>query len=138
MSTEDFQGKTAIVTGATRGIGYAIANALAMRGATVAFNHHSRGDLADELIDAERPLERQDHAVDPAPHDPVPARPVPQAAEEHRGHQGEVGARGPVSAAAERDEEVIAQETRQADVPAPPESSYAVGLVRREKINRQT
>ncbi len=46
----DFSGKVAIVTGATRGVGRAIATALAARGATVAFNYLSREDLAVALV----------------------------------------------------------------------------------------
>ncbi len=41
-----FEGKTAIVTGATRGIGRAIALELARRGCNVAFNYAGRHDLA--------------------------------------------------------------------------------------------
>ncbi|MFN7951712.1 MAG: 3-oxoacyl-[acyl-carrier-protein] reductase [bacterium] len=46
----DFAGKVAIVTGATRGVGRAIALALGARGATVAFNYLSRDDLASALV----------------------------------------------------------------------------------------
>lgn len=48
-STKPFSGKTAIVTGATRGIGRAIALELARHGADVAFNYASSAGAADEL-----------------------------------------------------------------------------------------
>jgi 3-oxoacyl-[acyl-carrier protein] reductase len=48
-STKPFSGKVAIVTGATRGIGRAIALELARRGADVAFNYASSAHAADEL-----------------------------------------------------------------------------------------
>lgn len=48
-STKIFSGKVAIITGATRGIGRAIALELARRGADVAFNYASSAAAADEL-----------------------------------------------------------------------------------------
>lgn len=48
-STKSFSGKAVIVTGATRGIGRAIALELAQRGADVAFNYASSAGAADEL-----------------------------------------------------------------------------------------
>ncbi len=48
-SDEPFSGKSAIVTGATRGIGRAIAVELARRGANVAFNYAQSVDAADTL-----------------------------------------------------------------------------------------
>jgi len=44
-----FSGRTAIVTGATRGIGRSIAVELAMRGADVAFNYARSAEAANEL-----------------------------------------------------------------------------------------
>lgn len=48
-STKPFSGKVAIVTGATRGIGRAIALELARRGADVAFNYASSAHAAETL-----------------------------------------------------------------------------------------
>ena len=49
MSEKQFEGKSAIVTGATRGIGKAIALELAKRGANVAFNYAKSADEAAKL-----------------------------------------------------------------------------------------
>ncbi len=49
-----FSGKTAIVTGASRGIGRAIAVTLAGEGANVVVNYNARRDAADEVADAVR------------------------------------------------------------------------------------
>ena len=46
---KQFTGRTAIVTGATRGIGRAIALELARRGADIAFNYAKSADAADTL-----------------------------------------------------------------------------------------
>lgn len=49
MSEKQFSGKSAIVTGATRGIGRAVALELAKRGANVAFNFAKSQEEADKL-----------------------------------------------------------------------------------------
>ena len=49
MSEKQFEGKSAIVTGGTRGIGKAIALELARRGANVAFNYSKSADEAKKL-----------------------------------------------------------------------------------------
>ncbi|HEY0048210.1 MAG TPA: 3-oxoacyl-[acyl-carrier-protein] reductase [Pyrinomonadaceae bacterium] len=49
MSEKQFSGKSAIVTGATRGIGKAIALELARRGANVAFNYARSADEAEKM-----------------------------------------------------------------------------------------
>ncbi len=49
MNEKQFEGKTAIVTGGTRGIGKAIVLELARRGANVAFNYSKSVDEAEKL-----------------------------------------------------------------------------------------
>ena len=46
----EFEGRSAIVTGGSRGIGRAIARELALRGAKVAFNFTRNREMADELV----------------------------------------------------------------------------------------
>ena len=49
MSEKQFEGKSAIVTGATRGIGKAIVLELAKRGCNVAFNYASSAEAAEKI-----------------------------------------------------------------------------------------
>jgi 3-oxoacyl-[acyl-carrier protein] reductase len=49
MSEKQFEGKSAIVTGATRGIGKGIALELAKRGCNIAFNYSKSAEEADKL-----------------------------------------------------------------------------------------
>jgi 3-oxoacyl-[acyl-carrier protein] reductase len=49
LSEKQFDGKSAIVTGATRGIGKAIVQELAKRGCSVAFNYSKSAEEADRL-----------------------------------------------------------------------------------------
>lgn len=44
-STGDLRGKTALITGASRGIGFAIASALAKEGVNIAVNSRSAANL---------------------------------------------------------------------------------------------
>jgi 3-oxoacyl-[acyl-carrier protein] reductase len=46
----EFQGKAAIVTGGSRGIGRAIVKELASRGASVAFSYSRNQEMADQLV----------------------------------------------------------------------------------------
>ncbi len=54
MSSPDFHGRIALVTGGSRGIGAAIAIALADAGADVAVNYRERADAASKVADAVR------------------------------------------------------------------------------------
>src|SRR5881394_2693213 len=49
MSEKQFEGKAAIVTGGTRGIGKSIVTELAKRGCNVAFNYSKSADEAEKL-----------------------------------------------------------------------------------------
>ncbi|MDZ7713072.1 MAG: glucose 1-dehydrogenase [Rhodovibrio sp.] len=51
MSDQKLSGKTAIVTGGSRGIGRGIAKILAANGANIAFNHYRDGERAGETAD---------------------------------------------------------------------------------------
>ena len=51
MTTDNLRGRTALVTGGSRGIGAAISKALAEAGAAVAINYRERDDAAKQLAD---------------------------------------------------------------------------------------
>jgi 3-oxoacyl-[acyl-carrier protein] reductase len=57
------EGKVALVTGSSRGIGRAIAESLAVNGADVAVNYRERSDLADEVVCAIEGMGRRAIAV---------------------------------------------------------------------------
>jgi len=59
----DLTGKTAIVTGGSRGIGRAIALQLAEQGADVVVNYQNRSDAADEVVSLIQEMGRQAVAV---------------------------------------------------------------------------
>jgi glucose 1-dehydrogenase len=54
VSNTDLQGKTAVVTGASLGIGRATAIALGRSGANVVVNYHSHSEAAEEVVQAVR------------------------------------------------------------------------------------
>src|SRR4030081_3624064 len=63
VSTIDLSGRCALVTGAARGIGKAIALALAEVGANVAVNYRDREQNAQGVVDAIRELGRKAIAI---------------------------------------------------------------------------
>jgi 3-oxoacyl-[acyl-carrier protein] reductase len=60
---ESLEGKVALVTGSSRGIGRAIAVSLACHGADVAVNYRERGDLAADVVDEIEAVGRRALAV---------------------------------------------------------------------------
>jgi hypothetical protein len=68
---------------------------------------HAQARVAPRVVSDEK------KPVQSAPNDERPARTVPQAAQQHRDHHVHVAARRPATVAAERDVEILAQETRQ-------------------------
>ncbi|QQS45637.1 MAG: 3-oxoacyl-ACP reductase FabG [Acidobacteriota bacterium] len=53
------EGKKAIITGGTRGIGRALCEVFAREGADIAFNYNSRDDLAEEVLEKIRSFGRR-------------------------------------------------------------------------------
>jgi len=82
---------------------------------------HRRARRA-QMIDAEI------NSVQAAPNDKIPAGAVPEPAEQHRHQQILVTPAFAEPVAAERNVEIVAQEPRQRDVPAPPESMIDAAL----------
>jgi hypothetical protein len=63
---------------------------------------------------------------------------VPEAADEHGGHQGEVGAYVSVAIAAEGNVDIVAEPGGESDVPAAPEVGEADGRVGKAEIVRES
>ena len=80
------EGRTALVTGGSRGIGRAIACGLAQEGADVAVNYLSRQELADEVVAEIRKLGRQGLTVSGDVSDPASAQAMAQRVLETFGH----------------------------------------------------
>src|SRR5262249_910718 len=96
-----------------------------------------RGLLLRAPAIAEVSPHTEDETVIEAPPHEVPRRPVPEPAEDHGQHQVAIGLALAAAAAAERNVEIIAQPTRQADVPAPPEVTGTGGEVRTIEVEHQ-
>src|SRR5579885_42813 len=77
--------------------------------------------------------ENQDAAVEGAPDDIVPRGSVPEAAKDHGQHYVAPGFPGAAAAAAQRDEEIVAQPGGQRHVPAMPELGEIGGEKRSEE-----
>lgn len=63
MGNQDFSGRTALVTGGSRGIGRACALMLATRGASVAVNYRSSAEAAQDVVDSVTSAGKQAIAV---------------------------------------------------------------------------
>ena len=72
-----------------------------------------------------------------APHHEGPVRAVPEPADQHGCEQVQVPARPAAAVAAQRDVNVVTQETRQGDVPTAPELDDAPRLVGRVEVFRE-
>lgn len=82
-------------------------------------------------------VDHQEHAVQRAPDHEGPGGAVPEAAQQHREEQVQVAPGRPLAVAAQRHVEIVAQEVRQRDVPAPPEFDDVGRLVGRAEIQRK-
>ena len=89
---------------------------------------------ADFVADIEQ---HQRRAVQRAPQQKVPALAVPDAREQHRQHQVDLGAGEAVAAAAQRNVDVVAYPGGQGDVPAVPKIADIVGAQRHIEVFRQ-
>ena len=75
--------------------------------------------------------------MQPAPQHERPVGAVPQPAQQHGDEEIEIAPRPSDAIAAKRDIQIVAQEGRQRDVPAPPEFDDAGRLVRGMEVHRQ-
>ena len=75
--------------------------------------------------------------VQAAPDHEPPGRPVPQAAEQHRDHEVDVRPALTATAAAEGDVQVVAEPSRQRDVPSAPELLDRASGVRPVEVDRE-
>ena len=82
-------------------------------------------------------LEREIAAVDATPDQEVPARPVPQPAEQHHQREVDIRADAALAVAAERDVKVIAEPCGERQVPPPPEFRDRLRAVRRIEVLRE-
>jgi acetoacetyl-CoA reductase len=78
-------GKVALVTGASRGIGHAIALELARRGADVAVNYHASHDEAEELVQQICDMGRRAIVAQGQIGDPTEARAIVKRVQEELG-----------------------------------------------------
>src|SRR3546814_8661855 len=88
-------------------------------------------------LHAEHALDAKDQPVPRAPDEERPVRAMPETAEQHRQEQIAIGLGGAAAIAAERDVEIVAQPTRQAHVPAPPELGDALADVRLVEVRSE-
>src|SRR4051812_2873786 len=72
--------------------------------------------------------------MEQAPDDKRPGRAVPEAANEHHDHEVDHGARRTEAVSAQRNVEVIAQESGERDVPPPPKIGEPDGRVGKPKV----
>ncbi len=82
-------------------------------------------------------MDAQGHAVHAAPDHEIPARAVPEAAQQHRDEHVGLRAHHSAAVASERDVQVIAEPGRETDVPATPELGDRPRDVRHAEVLRQ-
>src|SRR4051794_22790273 len=100
--------------------------------------HRWEGCLGDGLrVTAPNSLQAEGRSVQATPEDEVPARPVPEAAQQHRHCEVSTCAAQAVAAAAESDEQIVTQPERQGHVPPAPEFTDRARQVRKIEIRRK-
>lgn len=85
MTESDGRGRVALVTGASRGIGRAIATRLGQEGARVVVNYHSNASAADEVVAAIAAAGSEAVAIKADVSDPMQAGGLVDSALEHFG-----------------------------------------------------